>query len=1248
MTTVHTIVKVGPYLYWKHHNNPSGMFLTGLVNTHTNALFMRVVWLLLADMLCLNEYSSLSVFRRLVSEKYYGDDNILAVHQTVKSWFNALTVGTCLGEYGITYTPAEKGDILSSKLVPICDLSFLKMTTICPSLPPIPSVQFYGVTEHKNVLKSLKYVSRELDVFEATEVNCNDALRRTFTKGEKPFNEFRRQISDALKAVGSTFPLISYAGCMTLWIEGNLDIFAEGPSATHSIFDRFNYIAPRTVHSNQLKGNWGVTNKILFRDSKVKIVSQMMSSSDSIVSDVTPVTIQDSVAQVTIAPAEVKQDMPNRPDLYKSARDCIKRYAPTRKPSAITYFSRPVAADYAIHTVPEDLALQSAPLVWWSAPFRVYKGSTRFQVAANTDVACTYSNDPFNTALLVQRMYDGTECLTGMGPMAVGRRDIGLLGIQVPYISPFHLLKLPKGPADLDQKQVQYYSSGSVSFFNSGAVDAFGRTWTAAGDDMRFSYLYQVPAIRVSAFPITPHGTGEVFEVPETIILSNVMATEKFPFDQQFLVSHTLQADPLVGNTIPSSITLISSEMTNDELRLIGIPIGRTQLRETQLGSSYAIDIDLSNCVTTFSSAMMDVYREGKVVPKIGFIHAIAQGNETRVSDSKGKVYRVADSWLFPKENLLSKNFRAALALPEGKLAVPAIQTTTQFVLESGPPKEIRGVNFVEMDSDSQVCSYYPPSVVTIIPQMLRSNLDSKVGVSFADTTAAPDSVGGRGSSIIIDHKSDDMNEVPINFASIVDRYQWVKTITWTTTQQTNSILGSFRIPWGLLSSATNQSSFKSFVYWKGKVRVKIQLQSNMFQQGAIIAYFVPLTDQDEINRHIVSDRTSQSVCPHVFLTAGSSRNATLDIPFVHFLKRLDLGQEETPNFDLGTLVISVFNPLHTGEAAEGHALNCKIGVFGSFPESNFQVLDPTGGVSIVPQGAFSSKVTHVSNNISNVADSTVDFKNRQTDNMEGGAKNSTAVSGMDKPNVGVNTLQVVRKKYPDFANASNIEQNQVLALYPGRSQLMTPDEVGSTEDEMCFEYLRVRTKSFLTTLEWKSSDDTGTTLFFGELTPCPGVITSGAGSVYQPTLLEYSTLPFSLWRGGLRLTVQIVGSKVHSGRIVVCTHYGRTSASIPFEQAMSQYAHVFDFSAEKNTFEVDFPWRSSRQMLRVPCGTFDDLSDFSMGEFSIRVINPLQVMDSVASFVQINLYWSACEDFTADFLGANTIDLAPVVYRDF
>jgi RNA polymerase-binding transcription factor DksA len=1226
MGIIHTICKVGPYVFWKAFNNPSGNYLTTLLNTIVNAILSRLAWIKLSSESGHPELSSLTVFCKLVAENYFGDDNLFTVSHHAAPWFNSLTLGTFYARHNIEYTPGCKTDALSADMKHIFQLSFLKMTTRVHPIPIVPGIKYYGVVETESILKSLLCVNKDLDPMNATEMNCDDALRRSFTRGESYFNAFRSLITDEMRARGSGHHFIDFVGCYNLWIEGKLDVTGTYVGLENSVIDDMCYKPPTILNAMQ---DWAVSKSIIF--------SHM--DRDPVVEDVAPVTLQDEVESIEVAPETTGLAPMNKKIMNSSVRDLIKRYAPLCTTAYLRLAeATPIGQVYMPTARNIGNFMACGNLSWFSALYRVYKGSTRFQIMGKDNIEITFTNPTYETGPgYAGALLEGKLHVAGAAPFARGEKDVGLIGIQTPYISQYQMLKLPKTVRDLEYPSRMQYSPGAITalFTDEGSADPNGRVWASGGDDMRFAYLYMVPTIQVkdSVTSFAPHPGPDYYEVAETIRFDHDLASPLFMFNQAILATLPLIGTPQTEDVVVSSISIASSHLSNADLNVIGIPIGINQPRETQPGVDYVVKTNFSNTRTGLASGAILKAGDETGADALAIADVNPLGRQEIIPFGP-EIYTVSDTVNLPKSNYINANFKSLMGYNPGLLYAPIVEGSKDVFVATTRVATLEGdINVWDTTSQNAIFS-----------QMNRTT-DSKVGVSFTDSSATAPTTGGRGFDLPPVIENSDMDEKLIDFSMIVDRYQWVQNLDWSTSDARGSVLASMRLPWDLLTSATNQAAFSQFVYWKGTVRLKFQLQSTMFQQGCLIAYFVPLTEMDEINKHVVGSRTSQTVCPHVILTAGASRNATIDIPFVHLLKRLDLGNSETEA--LGTLVVQVFNPLETGPTATGTALSSKLSVFGSFPSSDFQVIDPTAGSKreVFSQGAVSTKVSNVTNNIDGVYDSTIDFANKTNDNMEGGSQ-KTDVSGLDKPNMGVNAMQVVRLKYPNLANACNIDQNQVLSLYADRQSLFLQKEIGTDVDEMSFEHLR-STRSFLETVTWSNSDPDGTMLYSNEMTPCPGVIRARANSVYQPTLLEYVTLPFSLWKGSLKIMIQIVGSKVHTGRIAICTHYARTAKSVPFEQAMSQYAHIFDFSAETNTHEVTLDWRSAYEMLRVPNGGYDDLTPFSMGEWSLRVINPLQTMDSVSSSVEINVFMSAGDDFVADFVGSNAIDLVPVVNSD-
>lgn len=254
----------------------------------------------------------------------------------------------------------------------------------------------------------------------------------------------------------------------------------------------------------------------------------------------------------------------------------------------------------------------------------------------------------------------------------------------------------------------------------------------------------------------------------------------------------------------------------------------------------------------------------------------------------------------------------------------------------------------------------------------------------------------------------------------------------------------------------------------------------------------------------------------------------------------------------------------------------------------------------------------------------------------------STAVdvdADLDYPNSGAPHPVFVRAPIPHIAAGIGVAQADVLDLYPGRQALMTQQQAGTSAREMSLEYIFSR-KSFLYTITWDVAQGDGFVQAVGDLTPPVKMVRLvPSGQELVPTLLGYASLPFSFWRGSLRLTLMVVSSKFHTGRLAVCAHYGRTSAeATTTDEAMAQYAHVIDLTESNTTHVIDFPYKSPLEMLEVPFpdsmisdSTYDD-TRYSMGQFSIRVLNSLQAPDTVSQTVSIVVFWSAGPGFSVDF----------------
>jgi hypothetical protein len=297
-----------------------------------------------------------------------------------------------------------------------------------------------------------------------------------------------------------------------------------------------------------------------------------------------------------------------------------------------------------------------------------------------------------------------------------------------------------------------------------------------------------------------------------------------------------------------------------------------------------------------------------------------------------------------------------------------------------------------------------------------------------------------------------------------------------------------------------------------------------------------------------------------------------------------------------------------------------------SFPEADFQVLDPSLGEPelVAAQGGILSKVR----NVTRALDKGVDFAQSVGGAVEGFA--------LDAPAASINPLPVVRRGFPIMAALDKVEFSEFLGEHPSEQYVASVAEFGVGVDEQLLSGLRYR-MSYSQSFRWTFEATPNVMLFEGYMTPCPAVLGAGLTGVFQPTLMEYATLPFTFWRGSLRVMIEFVGTAFHSGRLAFITRYGKNPGFAPdLAASLSQYAQILDMTGSNPVFNLELPWRSDREMLLVPHNRIAGVNfqDVAEGVWQLVVVNPLQYNETVSPYVDVNIYLGVGDDFDTDFAG--------------
>jgi len=312
-----------------------------------------------------------------------------------------------------------------------------------------------------------------------------------------------------------------------------------------------------------------------------------------------------------------------------------------------------------------------------------------------------------------------------------------------------------------------------------------------------------------------------------------------------------------------------------------------------------------------------------------------------------------------------------------------------------------------------------------------------------------------------------------------------------------------------------------------------------------------------------------------------------------------------------------------------------------TIPFRNVYVPPPADEDKFEVQGAVTSKIekgtkaiTGAYSNVRAVTDRAIDVAGKVSD----------AVVNFDTPNDGSSARPVEPRQGFNMANMDGLRYAQVLGPVTGEPP-MHDIPVGTSQPETRLQLLAMK-ETLYATVRVDTSMDVGTVLARIPITPCPDLFVKTTAGVFQPTLMEHIVTPFTFWKGGINVTMQCVGPPLANMRLGIASRYGSFGGSVPLNLFSSQYGKVFNYG-EEDTLKFWVPFISPANWLRVPVFDEDGSSranalDYALGEVVIVVITPYQVNETMAQFMDINLYLAGNDDLEFKTPGEN---LANLVY---
>jgi len=437
----------------------------------------------------------------------------------------------------------------------------------------------------------------------------------------------------------------------------------------------------------------------------------------------------------------------------------------------------------------------------------------------------------------------------------------------------------------------------------------------------------------------------------------------------------------------------------------------------------------------------------------------------------------------------------------------------------------------------------------------------------------------------------------------------------------------------------------KGYNLVRATINYRIQINSNPFQQGRLLAHFLPfaLEMNDGYKKMHNFDLTTKTQQPSVEVDCRGA-GAILSIPFLAPTTHYELHTGHCPVFERGRLHLSVLSPLKTSGTG---TQDVEVAIWVYFTDVELRA-------PIIPQagkaGKRSSRSRMYARAITAEESSSVEATGSVSRGLMMASSIASAISsipmmsaiaapaswalaatsgvasafGYSKPDVDAPPMPMSNQYDKYMATSDGVSPAVPLAATSTNSLSMENYSYGDV-DEMSTAFL-YGVSAFVDTFEFGTADVHDSVLYSKVISPTHLTVetayTTGADTQTVTTAppMGYLTSKFKYWRGTIKLRLSMVRTEMQSGRLqITFTPLSAASPILP-SVVTGSYAirQIVDITTDEDV-EIIIPY-----MLPVPYLVLGQGS----GVLEVRVVNQLRSPETAAQSIDILVFASGGADF--------------------
>lgn len=492
----------------------------------------------------------------------------------------------------------------------------------------------------------------------------------------------------------------------------------------------------------------------------------------------------------------------------------------------------------------------------------------------------------------------------------------------------------------------------------------------------------------------------------------------------------------------------------------------------------------------------------------------------------------------------------------------------------------------------------------------------------------------------------------------------------WSVNDAKESTIANMPMPSSCFASSVMlREKLRGFYGFRAKMKIRVQLNAQRFQQGRLILHWLPHIPSPERVNHANSHMTFITQQPRIDMDARDS-DVELIVPYVNPSLYYNLVSGENP---FGTFYLSVYSPLVsvTGSTFVDFSVWCQFeDIEVVYPTISQSILTAQAGGFKSRSGAGPGKVSVTDAELSQQGLGPISGFLNRVSTAAGILGEIPLISSVTQPVSWVSAVLSKSAQALGFSKPTveSVSSKAMLSMYPGLNNTDMPDNsmklamscsnklqhlsgfAGSDIDEMSIPYL-VQIPAYIASFSWSTQMGSGDKLM--QRTTNPTVIDIRATSLcsYQslpttPSAIIYRTPPvgyisnlFRRWRGSVNYTLKFVKTEFHSGRLMFAFFPGDVSISnITLENSQYCYRQVLDLR-EASEFTINVPYVSLRPWADTYC---ENEASEETGMVALFVLNPLRAPETVSQMVDVLLEVSGGPDM--EFQWPKVANWAPIL----